>query len=100
MGNISTIVPIDISVKPGVVENIDIGASCTIDKINTYKALFQEFCDIFPWSYEELPGIDPKIFIHEIKTYSDAKPIRQLFRPIHPRKAAAMKVKVEKIIRE
>ena len=38
--NISTTVPIDISVKPGVVENIHIGASCTMDEINTYKALF------------------------------------------------------------
>ena len=47
LGNISTIVPIDISVKPGVVENIHIGASCTINEINTYKALFQEFHDIF-----------------------------------------------------
>ena len=43
LGNISTIVPIDISVKPGIVENIHIGASCTIEEINTYKALFQEF---------------------------------------------------------
>ena len=45
--NISTTVPIDISVKPGIVENIRIVASCTKDEIDIYKALFQEFCDIF-----------------------------------------------------
>ena len=49
---ISTTVPIDISVKLGIVENIHIGASCTIEKINTYKSLFQEFRDIFSQSYE------------------------------------------------
>ena len=41
--NISTTVPIDISVKPRIIENIHIGASCTMEEINTYKALFQEF---------------------------------------------------------
>ena len=77
LGNISTIFSIDILVKPRILENIHIGASCTIEDINTYKSLFQEFRDIFAWSYEEMLGIDPKITIHEIKTYLDAKPIKQ-----------------------
>ena len=81
--NISTTVPIDISVKPGVAENIHIDASCAMDEINTYKALFQEFRDIFSWSYKEILGIDPSIFVHEIKTYPDAKPVRQILRQIH-----------------
>ena len=46
-----------------------------------------------------MPGIDPKIVIHEIKTYLDAKPIRQILRPIHPRKVAAIKAEVEKLLR-
>ena len=47
LGNISSTIPIDISVKQGIVENIHIGASCTKDEIDIYKALFQEFRDIF-----------------------------------------------------
>ena len=47
----------------------------TEDEIQTYKALFQEFHDVFAWSYEEMPGIDPAIVVHEIKTYPDAKPV-------------------------
>ena len=77
LGNISRTVLIDISVKPGIVENIHIGASCTEDEFQTYKALFQEFHDVFPWTYEEMLGIDPAIVVHEIKTYPDAKPIWQ-----------------------
>ena len=50
LGNISATVPIDISVKPGIIENIHIGASCSLEEISTYKALFQEFHDIFAWS--------------------------------------------------
>ena len=52
LGNISRTVPIDISVKPGIIENIHIGASCTDNEIQTYKVLFQEFHDVFAWSYE------------------------------------------------
>ena len=75
MGNISPTIPLDILIKPGIVENVHIGASYSLDEIQTYKALFQELCDIFSWSYKEMPGIDLYIVVHEIKTYPDAKPI-------------------------
>jgi hypothetical protein len=83
----------------GSFENIHIGASCSQKMIQIYKALFQEFCDIFAWSYEEMPGIDPSIVVHEIKTYPDAKPIKQRLRQMHPRKVAAIKAEVEKLLK-
>ena len=39
------------------------------------------------------------IVVHEIKTYPDAKPIRQRLRQIHLRKIAAIKAEVEKFLR-
>jgi hypothetical protein len=99
LSNISPTIPIDISIKPGIVENVHIGASCSPDEIVTYTSLFKEFRDIFSWSYEEMSGIDPEIVIHEIKTYPDAKPIRKRLRPVHPRKAAAIKLEVEKLLK-
>jgi hypothetical protein len=99
LSNISPTIPIDISIKPGIVENFHIGASCFPDEIVTYTSLFKEFHDIFAWSYEEMPGIDPTIVIHEIKTYPDAKPVWQCLHPVHPRKAAAIKLKIEKLLK-
>jgi hypothetical protein len=99
LSNISPTIPIDISIKPGIVENVHIGASCSPDEIVTYTSLFKEFHDIFAWSYEEMSGIDPEIVIHEIKTYLDAKPVRQRLCPVHPRKAAAIKLEVEKLLK-
>jgi hypothetical protein len=99
LSNISPTIPLNISIKPGVVENFQIGASCSTDEVITYKSLFQDFCDIFAWSYEEMSGIDPDIVLHEIKTYSGARPIRQRLRPIHPCKAATIKLEVEKILK-
>ena len=46
-----------------------------------------------------MPGIDPQIVVHEIKTYAGAKPIRQKLNQIHPKKATAIKVEVEKLLR-
>ena len=47
LSNISKTITIDISVKPGAVESITIGAKCTQEEITIYKALFTEFHDIF-----------------------------------------------------
>jgi hypothetical protein len=52
LSNISPTIPLDISIKPRVIENVHIGASCSNDEVVTYKSLFQEFCDVFAWSYE------------------------------------------------
>jgi hypothetical protein len=47
MANISPTIKIDISIKNGIVDKITIGAACTPLEITAYKALFQEYRDIF-----------------------------------------------------
>jgi hypothetical protein len=51
MANISPTIKIDISIKNGIIEEITIGVACTPQEIDAYKALFQEYRDIFAWSY-------------------------------------------------
>jgi hypothetical protein len=79
LANISPTIKIDISIKLGIVEEIIIGAACTPQEITTYKTLFQEFRDIFVWSYTEMPGLDPSIVEHRIDTWPDITPVRQMF---------------------
>jgi hypothetical protein len=97
LANISPTIKIDISVKTGVVEEIIVGAACTPEEIIAYKALFQEFRDIFAWSYTEMPDISPSIVEHRIDTWPDITPVRQKQRPLHPAKASAIKAKVDKL---
>jgi hypothetical protein len=97
MANISPTIKIDISIKSGVVEEIIIGAACTPQEIAAYKALFQEYRDIFAWSYTEMPGLDPSIVEHRIDTWPDITPVRQKQRPLHPSKAAAIKAEIDKL---
>jgi hypothetical protein len=97
MANISPTIKIDISIKNGIVEEITIGAACTPQEIAAYKALFQEYRDIFAWSYTEMPGLDPSIVEHRIDTWPDITPVRQKQRPLHPSKAAAIKAEIDKL---
>ena len=46
-----------------------------------------------------MPGIGSSIFEHTIKMYPEVKPIRQCLRPVHPKKAADIKVEVENFLR-
>ncbi len=46
-----------------------------------------------------MPGIDPTIVIHEIKTYPDAKSVRQCLHPVHPWKAITIKAEIEKLLK-
>ena len=73
--NISKTIPINISIKLSIVENINIGANCSPKEITQYIVVFKEFHDVFAWSYEEILGIDPSIVEHEIKTYPNVKPV-------------------------
>ena len=97
--NITLTMFIEISEKPGVMENIQLGQSCSLDEIKAYTTLFKELCDVFTWSYEEMIGIDPSIIVYEIKTYPDAKPIFQKLHYMHPRKIVTIKAKVEKLLK-
>ena len=85
--------------KLDVIEHVHVGKNCSTDESEAYKALFKEFRDIFAWSYEEMPRIDPSIVVHKIKTYPMAKPVRKKLRQVHPSKAAAIKAEIEKLLK-
>jgi len=66
-GNIATItanIPINISQNPGIMENVFVEVDFSPEEIQIYTDLFKEFCDIFAWSYEAIPDIDPQSVDH------------------------------------
>ena len=46
-----------------------------------------------------MPGRDPSIVVHEIKTYPGAKLVWQKLHQVHTRKATTIKEEVEKLLR-
>ena len=69
MGNISKTMLIDISVKTGIVENIQIGEDCNPEEIARFTSIFKEFRDVFAWSHKKIPDIDPSIDEKKIKKF-------------------------------
>ena len=84
----------DISFKHGIVEHVHLIHNRSTSKSEIYMALFKEFQDVFTWSYEEIPSIDPLIFVHEIKAYPVVNRIMKKICQIHPQKSVAIKAKV------
>jgi hypothetical protein len=66
-GNMVTItktILINISRNHGIVENVFVGTDYSPGEIQLCTDLFKNFCDIFSWSYEEIPDIDPQSVDH------------------------------------
>ena len=99
MANLSQTIPINIYHVLGNIENMYIGVDCSPDEIKEYTKHFMEFCDVFTSLYEVMLGIDPQIVKHEIKTYLDAKPVRQSLCAMNPRKSPAIKADIEKLLK-
>ena len=99
MVNISSTIPINISRDTGRIENVYIGAECSHAEILEYTELFKEFRDIFTWSYDEMPSIDPHIIEHKIKNYPNVKHVRQRLRAVNPKKAPTIKAEIVKLFK-
>jgi hypothetical protein len=71
----------------------------SLKEIDIYTCLFKEYHDVFAWSYEEMPSIDPYIVEYEIKTYNNVKHVQQKICLVNPHKAVAIKPEVEKVLK-
>ena len=50
--------------------------------------------DVFTWSHEDMPGIDPSVITHRLNVYPSSKPIRQRKRVFAPKWDNAIKEEV------
>ncbi|XP_050241072.1 uncharacterized protein LOC126689967 [Quercus robur] len=54
--------------------------------------------DVFAWSHEDMPGIDPNVITHRLNVCLSSKPIRQKKRVFAPERENAIKDEVQKLI--
>ena len=47
--------------------------------------LLRSYLDVFAWSYEDMPGLDPTIVQHYLPILPHARPVKQKLRKLHPR---------------
>ena len=54
---------------------IKIGSTLNEKEKKDLQELLMEFQEVFAWSYEDMPGIDPKITQHHIDTHDHIVPV-------------------------
>ena len=65
-------------------KEIRIGSSLSPDERSRLINLHRSYLDVFAWSYEDMPGLDPSIVKHCLPILPHARPVKQKLRRLHP----------------
>jgi len=82
--------------EDGEEKHVKIGASLTKEMQERLCFLLREFKDVFAWSYQHMPGLDPDIVQHKLPLRPECSPIKQKLRRMKPEMALKIKEEVEK----
>ncbi|WJZ81221.1 hypothetical protein VitviT2T_001074 [Vitis vinifera] len=101
--------PVDERVSPatGDVETIDFGiedqprelkidSPLSTDERDRLIHLLRSYLDVFAWSYEDMPGLDPSIVQHHLPILPHARPVKQKLRRLHLRWSLQVKEEIQK----
>jgi hypothetical protein len=64
----------------------------------TYYEFLCENRDVFAWTYEEMPGLNPEVAVHRLAIQDDVAPVKQRQRKYRPEILPKIEVEVEKLI--
>jgi len=82
--------------EDGEEKHVKIGTSLTKEMQERLYSLLREFKDVFAWSYQDMPGLDPDIVQHKLPLKPECAPIKQKLRRMKPEMAQKIKEEVEK----
>ena len=61
-------------------------------------ALLKEYRDVFAWTYDEMPGLDPSVTVHHLNVLPSARPVKQGIRFYKPEIELQIKDEVVKLL--
>ena len=61
-------------------------------------ALLKKYVDLFAWTYDEMPGLDPGLVVHFLNVDPGVKPVLQLARVFHTNIEAQITQEVKKLL--
>ncbi|RVW15495.1 Transposon Ty3-I Gag-Pol polyprotein [Vitis vinifera] len=101
--------PVDQRVSPDVADTeiVDFGtidqlrelrirSDLSTDERDSLIQLLISYLDVFAWSYEDMPGLDPSIVQHRLPLLPHARPVKQKLRRLHPRWSLQVKEEIQK----
>ena len=81
---------------PDQPREIRIGSSLSPDERSGLIYLLRSYLDVFTWSYEDMPGLNPTIVQHHLPILPHARPVKQKLRRLHPRWSLQVKEEIQK----
>ena len=77
-------------------KELKIGSSLSLDERSRLIDLLRSYLDVFAWSYEDMPGLDPSIIQHYLPILPHARPVKQKLKRLHPRWSLQVKEEIQK----
>lgn len=78
------------------IRNVKIGASLEDSVKTRLIAMLKEYADIFPWSYQDMPGLDTNIVMHRLPLREECPPVKQKLRRTSSDMSKKIKEEVQK----
>ena len=69
------------------------------DEKKAMVELLMNFRDVFAWSYEDMQGLDPQLYQHQLHLSADAKPVAQQRYRMNPNYAVKLKEEIDKLLK-
>ena len=69
-----------------------------IDEEVAYMNILKEYRDIFAWSYKEMPGLNPRVAVHQLAVKNGSRPVKQAQRRFRPDLIPLIENEVNKLI--
>ena len=60
-----------------------INSQLTIQEKEQLVALLKKYVDVFAWTYDEMPGLDPRLVVHSLNVNLRVKPVVQPAKVFH-----------------
>ncbi|KAL6336582.1 hypothetical protein AAG906_025137 [Vitis piasezkii] len=90
--------PVDERVSPAIgdAKILKIESDLSVDERNSLIQLLRAYLDVFAWSYEDMPDLDPSIIQHRLPLLPYARPVKQNLRRLHPCWSLQVKEEIQK----
>ncbi|KAL5571672.1 hypothetical protein UlMin_021269 [Ulmus minor] len=76
-----------------------IGSSLTGQLRTDLINFLRDHCDVFAWSHEDMPGIDPKVIVHRLNIDPSFRPVKQKRRTFNAERYMAINTEVDKLLK-
>jgi hypothetical protein len=79
-------------------QTVNIGTNCSLAEKQSFIKLFNEYKDIFAWTYDNLNTFDTNIIPHIMPMNPNANPFQKMLRKMHPNLEPLVKGELNKLL--